>query len=243
MFGARRSDRSPFGQWGFVLSAATLAVVGLLALVVAVSGGSASRDSRAPGRIHSATAAGGRDASAGGLNGCSLPAGAQQVPTTAPAADWALVGSMAAPSSPSTVGPQRTADGFRVCFAHSPLGALYAAVNFWAAGTASSPASVYDHLAADTPSRGKVVAQSQGNANRLDSSGPVALAGFEFNAYSPTSADLSVVLQGCSGALVSVACTMVWQQDDWRYVIPPSGAPVAGQIQSLDGYVPWSDAS
>jgi hypothetical protein len=243
MFGGGERDRSPFGQWGFVLSAATLAVVGLLALVVAVSGGSASRGSQAPGRIHSATAAGGRDASAGGLDGCRLPAGSQQVPTSAPAADWVLVGSMAAPNSPGSIGPQRTVDGFRVCFAHSPLGALYAAANFWAAGTASSPASVYQHLAADTPSRGKVVAQSHGNANRLDSSGPVALAGFEFNSYSPSSADLSVVLQGSSGALVSVACTMVWQHGDWRYVIPPSGAPAAGQIQSLDGYVPWSDAS
>jgi hypothetical protein len=130
-----------------------------------------------------------------------------------------------------------------MCFAHSPLGALYAAVNFWAAGTAASPASVYQHLAADTASRAQVVAQSQGNANRLDSSGPVQLAGFEFNSFSPNSADLSVVLQGSSGALVSVACTMVWEQGDWRYVIPPSGAPAAGQIQSLDGYVPWSDAS
>jgi hypothetical protein len=243
MFGGGERDRSPFGQWGFVLSAATLAVLGLFAVVVALSGGSASRGSQTPGRIDSSTAAGGRPASAGGLDGCSLPAGSQQVPTTAPAADWVLVGSMAAPDSPRTVGPQRTVDGFRVCFAHSPLGALYAAVNFWAAGTASSPASVYEHLAADTPSRAQVVAQSRGNANRLDSSGPVTLAGFEFNSYSPSSTDLSVVLQGSSGALVSVACTMVWQDGDWRYVIPPSGAPAAGQIQSLDGYVPWSDAS
>ena len=242
MFGGGGSDRSPFAQWGFVLSAATLAVVGLFAVVLALSGGSASHGSRAPGRV-STSAAGARGGSAGGLQGCGLPAGSQQVPTTAPSAGWVLVGSMAAPSSPSTVGPQRTVDGFRVCFAHSPLGALYAAVNFWAAGTAFSPASVYEHLAADTPSRGKVVAQSRGNANQLDSSGPVQFAGFEFNSYSPSSADLSVVLQGSSGALVSVACTMVWQQGDWRYVIPPSGAPAAGQIQSLDGYVPWSDAS
>jgi hypothetical protein len=242
MLARGQSDRSPFSQWGFVLSAATLAVLGLFAVVVALSGASATRGSRTPGRV-STPATGARGGSPGGLQGCSLPAGAQQVPSTAPAAGWVLVGSMAAPSRPSTIGPQRTVNGFRVCFAHSPLGALYAAVNFWAAGTAFSPATVYEHLAADTPSREKVVAQSQGSANRLDSSGPVALAGFEFNAYSPSSADLSVVLQGSSGALVSVACTMVWQQDDWRYVIPPSGAPAAGQIQSLDGYVPWSDVS
>jgi hypothetical protein len=162
---------------------------------------------------------------------------------TVPVADWVLVGSMAAPNSPGSIGPQRTVDGFRVCFAHSALGALYAAVNFWAAGTAAPPASVYEHLAADTSSRAAVVAQSQGNTSRLDASGPVQLAAFEFDSYSPASADLSVVLEGSSGVLVSVACTMVWQRGDWRYVIPPSGAPAAGQVGSLDGYVPWSDAS
>jgi hypothetical protein len=172
-----------------------------------------------------------------------MPASSQNIPTTAPAASWALVGSMAAPSNPSTIGPQRTVDGFRTCFAHSPVGALYAVVNFWAAGTAFSPSTVYVHLAADTPSRAQVVKESQGNATRLDSSGPVQLAGFEFNSYSPSSADLSIVLQGSSGVLVSVACTMVWQNGDWRYVIPPSGAPAAGQVQDLDGYVPWTDAS
>jgi hypothetical protein len=241
MLARDESGRSPFAQRGFVLSAGTLAVVGLFAVVVALSGGSGS--SRGPGTVASSPATRERVASAGGPAGCSLPAGSQRVPTTAPAADWVLVGSMAAPNSPESIGPQRTVDGFRVCFAHSALGALYAAVSFWAAGTAASPARVYEVLGADTASRAAVIAQSQGNTNRLDSSGAVQLAGFEFNSYSPASADLSVVLEGSSGVLVSVACTMVWQRGDWRYVIPPSGAPAAGQIQSLDGYVPWSDAS
>ncbi len=243
MLGEGESVRSPFGQWGFVLSAGTLAVLGLLAVVVALSGGGTGRASRGSGRVVGSAAADGWAGGVGGSGGCSLPPGSQEVPTSAPAAGWVLVGSMAAPDSPGSVGPQRTVDGFRVCFADSPLGALYAAVNFWAAGTAWPPASVYEHLAADTPSRAAVIAQAQGSTNRLDSSGPVALAGFEFNSYSPGSADLSVVLRGASGVLVSVACTMVFQQGDWRYVIPPSGAPAAGQIESLDGYVPWSAAS
>lgn len=76
----------------------------------------------------------------------------------------------------------------------------------------------------------------------MSDSGQVQLAGFEFNSYSSSQADLSIVLQSTDGQLVTVACTMLWQAGDWRYEIPPSGAPAAGQIQSLDGYVAWSDA-
>ena len=149
---------------------------------------------------------------------------------------------MAAPSAPTTVGPQRTLDGFRVCYADSPLGALYATVNFWASGTAFPQSEVYARLAADTPARAEIVAQSRGDDSRLDSQGRVQVAAFQFTSYTPATADVSLVLQTDSGALIAVASTMVFQQGDWRYVIPPDGEPAAGQIQSLDGYVPWSGA-
>jgi hypothetical protein len=152
-----------------------------------------------------------------------------------------VVGSMAAPSSPS-IGPGRTIGGFRQCFAHSPTGALFSAVNFWAAGTAYAPSRVYAQLAADTASRAQAMRFSQGDDSRLSDGGQVQLAGFEFNSYSPSEADLSIVLQSTGGQLVTIACTMLWHQGDWRYEIPPSGAPAAGQILSLDGYVAWSDA-
>lgn len=233
-------NRSPWTTRGFVLGAALVAFVAVLAVLLVVTGHGRhpANSTRAPSRVSVSAA---KPAVAG--SECGLPAGSQSVPTSPPAAaGWVLVGSMAAPNSPASVGPGRTAGGFRQCFAHSPTGALFSAVNFWAAGTAFPPSQVYAHLAADTPSRAAAVRFSQGDGSRLSDSGQVQLAGFEFNSYSSRQADLSIVLQSTDGQLVTVACTMLWQAGDWRYEIPPSGAPAAGQIQSLDGYVVWSDA-
>jgi hypothetical protein len=236
-------DRSPWATRGFVFAAALVAFVAVLTALLVVT--------RHDGPAHATTPAGQASSARpvstrrepGAGSQCGFPAGSQTVPSSPPAAaGWVLVGSMAAPSSPSSVGPGRTVDGFRECFAHSPAGALFSAVNFWAAGTAYAPSQVYSHLAADTPSRAQAVRFSQGDDSRLSDSGQVQLAGFEFNSYSASQADLSIVLQSTDGQLVTIACTMLWQAGDWRYEIPPSGAPAAGEIQSLDGYVAWSDA-
>src|SRR5450755_2291153 len=236
-------DRSPWATRGFVFAAALVAFVAVLTVLLVVTRHDRPAHATTPaGQMSSARPVSTtRDTGAGSQ--CGLPAGSQTVPSSSPAvAGWVLVGSMAAPSSPSSVGPGRTVDGFRECFAHSPVGALFSAVNFWAAGTAYAPSEVYSHLAADTPSRAQAVRFSRGDDSRLSDSGQVQLAGFEFNSYSASQADLSIVLQGTDGQLVTIACTMLWQAGDWRYEIPPSGAPAAGQIQSLDGYVAWSDA-
>jgi hypothetical protein len=241
-------ERSPFAARGFVVSAALIGLIVISALAVIVTGGGAQRR---PTRVVSATtreaSGAGRRSGAvsvpSGASECGLPAGSQAVPTATPTPTaWVLVGSMAAPNGPRTIGPGRSVDGFRECFAHSPTGALFALVNFWASGTAFSASEVYTHLAADTPARAQAVRFSAGDNSRLSDSGQVQIAGFDFSSYSASEADISVVLQSSDGNLVTVACTMLWQAGDWRYEIPPSGAPAAGAIQSLDGYVPWSDA-
>jgi hypothetical protein len=240
---------SPFGSRSFVVSAGVVGLVVVLAIVVTVAGGRSPVGTArvpaggAPGSPGVVRPASGVVSVPTGGSVCGLRAGSQAVPTSPPAvASWVLVGSMAVPSSPRTVGPGRSVDGFRECFAHSPTGALFALVSFWAAGTAFGASDVYAHLAADTPSRSQAVRFSAGDHSRLSDSGQLQLAAFEFNSYSPSDADISVVLQSSDGNLVTVACTMLWQAGDWRYEIPPSGAPAAGVIQSLDGYVPWSDA-
>jgi hypothetical protein len=242
----RQSERPPFAQPGFVVSAAAVAALLLLTAFVAIGGGGSRATQAAGAAVDPRHVVGTRTkllASAGSNpNGCSLAAGSQVVPSITPTGGWVLVGSMAAPNDPQTTGPQRIVDGFRVCFARSPLGALYAAVNFWAAGTADQAGVVYQHLAADTPSRAGAIAISRGDTSRLDSQGRVQIAGFQFTSYDGSTADLSLVLQSASGALLTVACTIAWKQDDWRYVIPPDGAPAAGKTQSLVGYVPWSGA-
>lgn len=237
----------------FVLGASAVGLIVVLGVAIALgvgghagsapSGSGAGQAARRPAvaRARSAVARGGAP---GG--GCSLPAGDQSVPTATPVGTrWVLVGLMAAPSAPATIGPQHTRDGFRVCFADSPLGALYAMVNFWASATAFAPAVVYEHLAARTSVLGQAVHDATVNPSSIDTPAEtVQIAGFSFVSYTRMSATISVVFAASApdgaGALVQFPGTMVWEGGDWRYVIPPGGNPGGGQLSSLGGYVAWS---
>jgi hypothetical protein len=253
MVGREVSEPSPLQSRGFVFSAAGvgLLLIAAVFLVVATIAGhrapSAAR--RAPVRATSGSATSGRVSGRGGSvvaddpRGCSLPAGAQSLPVTAPVSGWTLVGSMAAPTARATIGPQKSIDGVWVCFAHSPAGALFAAASFWAEATAVPQTVLYGQLAANTPARPVAIAQAQGSTQRLQDidgdPGTVSIAGFQYTAYTPAEANVSIVLSGPAGELVSLPCSMLWQDGDWRLVIPPSQQLAAATPASMDDFVSW----
>lgn len=241
-----RESGSPFSQRGFVIAAVAVAVLAVLGVVLGISGGHhhAQRPGNTANRPAGSAAVPGVPATARvrGPNHCSLGARSQAVPDSSPQAQWTLLGSMAIPTS-DRIGPQRKVDGFPVCYARDPDGALFAAVAFWAAGTAYPPSDVYAHLAADTRLRKAAIASSAGDNERLSDHGQVNLAGFRFSSYTPTTANVTIVLQTTQDVMVSVGCTMLWQHGDWHYEIPPAGQPPASQIDSLTGFVAWGAAS
>jgi len=238
-------QRSWWAQRRFLVSAAVIAVLMMSAVLVVVTGGGRKTGSQ-PARSASSLGPAPTGARRGpaGAAGCSLPPGSQAIPQVAPQTTWQLVGSMAAPSAPATIGPQRTVDGFRVCFAHSPLGALFAAVNFWAEGTAAPAGVVYEHLAADTPLRAQAISAAQTDgAARLDAVTKVQVAGYALTAYDPATAVITLAFQLSDGAFVSVPTALRWEDSDWRYVIAAGGTvPGAAQISDLNGYVAFSGA-
>jgi len=69
--------------------------------------------------------------------------------------------------------------------------------------------------------------------------GTVSIAGFQYTAYTPAEANVSIVLSGPEGELVSLPCSMLWQAGDWRLVIPPSQQLAAGAPASMDDFVSW----
>jgi hypothetical protein len=140
---------------------------------------------------------------------------------------------MQVPQAPDLYGPQRSSGGFDTCFAHSPAGALFAAVNLWGESTAAPPSEVFQKLAVGAP-------RSLGNNARLDSGGSVQLAGYRYDSYAPSEAQISVVLEGPDGKLAAVVTTMAWTAGDWKYVFPPNGTPPVQIVADLTGYVSWS---
>jgi hypothetical protein len=141
---------------------------------------------------------------------------------------------MQVPQNRQVFGPQRTNGVWNTCFAHSPSGALLAAMNFWAESTAAPSGEVYRHLAVDVPS------QAFKTTSRLDDEGPVQFAAYKYQSYSSSIAHVIVVIKGPGGALEAAGTSMQWTGSDWRYAFPPGGTPALQTIPDLTGYVQWS---
>jgi hypothetical protein len=240
-----REGRSPWSRPGVLISGAFLLLLALAGIVIAIL--ASTREDRRPASAQqsivltsraptSAIASNGSPARAGSTTGCDLPVGDQTVPIAAPPeAQWNEVGSMETPQNPSIYGPERTDGIWNTCFAHDPTGALFAAMNFWAEGTAGQPAEVLHHLAIDVPAR---LAGDDGAG--LAAGGPVQIAGYRFLSYTPPAAQLAIVLQGPQGKLAAVVSPMRWVGGDWRFVFPPGGRPAVQTVPDFSGYVAWS---
>jgi hypothetical protein len=226
-------DRSPWSRPGVLISGAFLLALILAGILVAVVDGGSHHTNHSTAQ-HSTTSS--TTPSNTSSTACTLPAGSQTIPSNSPppGTHWATVGSMQAPQAPSLYGPQRTHGVFNTCFAHSPSGALLAAINIWAEGTAADPSQVFQKLAVGAP-------KTLGNSARLDANGPVQLAGYKIDSYSAANATVSVVLKGAQGKLVVFVTPLTWTHDDWKYIFPPNGTPSLQVIQDLTGYVPWSE--
>ncbi len=225
------SERSPWSRASVLLSGAFLLALVLLGLVVAVigaGGGANHTASRQPAAIRPAL-----NQPAASVAGCSLPAGSQTVPADSPPqARWGTVGSMEVPQSPTVFGPERSDGPWETCFARNPSGALLAAMNLWAEGTAVPPSELFARLAVGAPT-------NLGSTAQLDSSGPVQFAGYRYESYTSSDAEVAIVFMGPEGKLLAVVTSMVWRAGDWKYLFPPEGAPAMQVIGDLTGYVQW----
>jgi len=233
----------PWSQPWFVIAAVALAFIAVLAFVLALTG-PADREAAAPGPPPKAAGAT-QSATGPRASACGLAGGEQDVPVVAPARTrWELVGTMAAPTAPDAHGPGVVDDGFRSCFAHSPVGALYAAVSFWALGTAKPGAEVMERLAAETVHRARAIrdARAGGDEPALDRSTTLQVAGFRFVSYDAGTATIDLAVRVSNGGTASLPTTLQWEDGDWKYVVPSDGDPGVSQLPDLAGYATWVGA-
>jgi hypothetical protein len=224
-------ERSPWSRASVLLSGAFLLALVLLGLVVAATGGSGAKHSANPPTTAGRPALPAAKAAA---SGCSLSGGSQAVPSNSPPqARWGTVGSMRVPQNPAVFGPQLSEGQWDTCFARDPSGALLAAMNLWAEGTAVPPGELFARLAVGAP-------KQLGSDERLDSNGPIQFAGYRYDSYTRSEAQVAIVFRGPEGKLLAVVTTMVWHDGDWKYMFPTAGAPAMQVISDLTGYVQWS---
>ncbi|PVZ53896.1 hypothetical protein [Arthrobacter sp. H-02-3] len=237
------ADSNPFTKPGFILAAAL--VVALIAAAVVIfllpKGQDNAQPAPAPAESNnSATAS--PSASATGKSICGLPSSSESSLGAAPKTKWELVGTMAAPTDPK-IGPGKTDDqGIRSCFAHTPTGALYAAVNLWALGIdPSKERAIAEQLAAKGPGRdaGMKTPPTAVPASAVK----VQIAGFNVS-YTANQTVVELAFKADNGALASVRTTLLWQDGDWKGVVADNGAPLEEprQVRDLSGFILWSGA-
>ena len=179
--------------------------------------------------------------------GCSVPAGSM---STTPAVPKDLAWKTGAdgiswPTS-KLFGPTKTESGFDACFAHSPLGAAFAAV--------TATYSQYDPKHTVQQALGFYIADSEGkaaniagtaksfNPAQLRSSG-INPAGFIVDAYTANQAQVTLVDSVTSSATgyVGIPCTMVWHDGDWKLSVLDDGELSSGNptTPSASDFVAW----
>jgi hypothetical protein len=233
-----------------------IAIAAFLALVLVAGGIAAATGAFSGGGSTDAapTAAAAAPVEAASPTASALPDGAASVCglpgyeetsslTVAPDAKWEIIGTMAAPQAPSTIGPGVREDDaqFRTCFAHTPEGALFAAVNFFA--TSTNPANqprMYE-LLADGAARDTV--RAAGGGTQQASSTRLQMSGFKVNQYTADTAtiDLAMSVSSKDGALVSQPMVVKWEHGDWKIVLTENGPQYKpAPLTSLGGYIPFS---
>ena len=250
--------RSPWTRPAFILSGAFLVVVVLLGLWLVASSGHGHRSGTGKAAAPTSTGATSRTrpgaartsvpttAPRATASGCHLPAGSQDVLSVAPAGiTWQLWQGIALPYS-KTAGPELVQGDVARCYAHSPLGALLAAVQISYRFTVSSDWQpiVYEQVMSG-PGRNALIRMEKAAAKQPNPPSPpgtyTQVAGFSFVTYTPEVAVIDIVSRSDNGVMQVGTYTVQWSNDDWKLMLQPDGSftPPVQPVSSLVGYVEW----
>ncbi|PPF66654.1 hypothetical protein C5E16_11100 [Clavibacter michiganensis] len=235
-------DDSPFKKKGFIFGAVLCVALFLAATVIGLTSSRGGGDEEAtPAATSSPSAT--PQVAASDKSVCGLP-GYEETGTltTAPAASWTFVGTMAAPGSkqagPGTIG----SDGVRSCYAHTVDGAVLAVANIWAMGSDARLSKLaLDEMTAPGPGRDAAIAANIPQSNTGLS---VQIVGVKVLSYDGRDATIDVAFRTSTGQLYSFPAPVTWVDGDWKSVLTDDGQPPLRPtaLQSLGGYIPWEAA-
>lgn len=181
------------------------------------------------------------------VGGAAAVPGKDGIPTTAPTdVTWELVGGHAVPRS-ATAGPTKITGPVHAGYAHTPTGAVLAALNI-STRSVFTPESGWRKVstAQVEPGPGRTAAVKQ-LATVTDWTPPAVgygqTAGFRVVSYSPTQAVIEHAVRFAStGQLQVGSITVIWRDKDWRLVLQPDGAtgPYVASLPTLDGFTAFS---
>ncbi|MBE2997952.1 hypothetical protein IDM40_04395 [Nocardiopsis sp. HNM0947] len=243
-------DESPFAARGFLLSAmflGVIALVGLLVITISFIGGD-DEDEEASAPVAPTASPTDEDSPADGessvcgLTEVELAGGLDEPPG---GAEWELVGTIAAPEVEGH-GPGRIDDdGYRSCFARTPLGAVLAAANWSAMGSDPELAEMFmEQALAEGPGREAALENAGSSAAQDDDGASIQIAAFRVVSYDGEEAAVQIVYTSSYGLDMVFPFDLRWEDGDWKYVVADDGEPVNPPypVESLSSFVRWQGA-
>lgn len=281
-FSRRRAERarageSPFTERGFIAAAGVLTVVLMSGAAVLLTDPPppAAETNAAPGaETGGAPTPGGPAGDGTGADGTAEPADEPASPGDVPADGscpelpaqnqdrpsgeppgtvWRDVDGRLLPFSPG-VGPAQSRGSVARCYAHTPTGAVFAAVQAsWRYRRSEDWGAMAQYTLAPGPGRDAYIRQRTDgtgpNGTRYrppaDDVGTPQPLGFRVVSYTPERAEIDVISSPLSSGLGDhLVWTVVWSGNDWRLVLGGNGeAPSAAPVTESDPFVAWNPAS
>lgn len=177
-------------------------------------------------------------------NGC--PAGLVEMSGTvseAPAATWELLGTTFVPyvdgAGPNVIDE----DGYRHCYARTPLGAVTASVNLLGIGH-YEPLQPKLLRQSFVPGPGRDIALAEETMPKTSSSEQPAViqfVGFKVVSYDGNYAVVEVIVKFATGAMYKWTDHLSWAEGDWKRRLSDDGKKLVETVQvwSLEGFIPW----
>lgn len=223
------------GQVSLLLAGVFLGLVILAGLVIALFGGG-------HGTPHNPAAAPPRS----GVPALPETPLDETVPTSPPGdVQWQLYQREALPYS-ATAGPRIIDGAVARSYAHTPTGALIAAVQIPARELVSPGDSwrqVVEQQVVPGPGRDRFT-QLRSQVASDDTPDPRLnqVAGFRFVTYTPALAVIQFASKSSTGHMQVTTTTVEWSGNDWKLVLQPDGSesPTVQGIPDLTGLVAWS---
>ena len=242
------TEQSPFARPGFIIGAVVVAALIVTAIVLTVI--NLNRESAAapptPEPTSSSTTSAAPSpqptADAGGDSVCGLEGSALTgTVTTAPAAEWAYVRTVAYPTSPEFGAADAGPEGYPFCFQHSPEGALFMAATALAVPTDSALVGPWIEYALSEGTYreallDEVTTPSDPEGVRMQ------LVGFRVLSYDGDTARVDLAVRGSSGGTTITASTvyeLIWEGGDWKINSNVAAPFDFATIPDTSGYIAW----
>jgi hypothetical protein len=218
----RPEPRDEFTKPGFIVALVGMVILVLALLLVVISGII-------------------REPSTGGnplASSCDLPASDRTSIIGAPEAGWERVSpSLSIPSHPE-YGPGTFTEGVHHCYAESPEGAVFAAMNMVALDLTGHSHDLYSQLTIDGPQREELLSGTP--PVRAHSPGNPRLVGYNLIDYRQDTATVEVIIRD-DNSTTGVTFDLVRQGPEWKFRPPTSLQPPVRAIRTNDSFTALSE--